>query len=220
MLDKILQIIAPHHCYSCQKAGTILCDSCIYNIANTTENVCIQCRQPSVVGSCNGCNLPFSKAWVTGVRESELSRVIGDFKWSRKYQAHESLARLLDQTLPILPADTVVVYIPTIAHHKRIRGYDHAQLIARSFADHRGLKSKKLLQRNHNAIQHKASRSQRRKQAEAAFVCVGKLNATVPYLIIDDIVTTGATIKAATRVLKGAGANEVWVAAVARQPLN
>ena len=80
--------------------------------------------------------------------------------------------------------------------------------------------SKKLLQRSHNAVQHKVSRSQRRKQAEIAFVCNYKLDATVPYLIIDDIVTTGATIKAATRVLKGAGANEVWVAAVARQPLN
>ncbi|MDO8336590.1 MAG: phosphoribosyltransferase family protein [Candidatus Saccharibacteria bacterium] len=220
MIDKILQNIAPHHCYSCQKIGNILCDSCIYNIANETENTCIECRRPTVVGSCSDCNLPFTKAWVTGVREAELARVVGDFKWARAYEAHQSLALLLDQTVPILPKDTIVVFIPTISHHKRIRGYDHAELIARSFAGLRKLHVQSTLSRMNNTIQHKATKIERRKQAELAFACKTKLDRNVPYLIIDDVVTTGSTIKAATRVLKGAGANEVWVAAIARQPLN
>jgi len=172
------------------------------------------------VGSCAGCDLPFSKAWITGVREAELSRVIGDFKWARTYEAHKSLAMLLDQTLPILPRSTIVLFIPTITHHKRIRGYDHAELIARSFAKMRGLQVRSVLGRKNNTVQHKATKSERQRQAEVAFTCKQQLISTVPYLIIDDVVTTGSTIKAATRVLKGAGANEVWVAAIARQPLS
>lgn len=220
MFDKILQIIAPHHCYSCQKAGVILCDSCVYNIVNETENVCIECRQPSRVGICTSCHAPYSKAWIAGVREEELARIIGDFKWARVYQAYSSLGTLLDTSLPQLPENTIVVPIPTIAHHKRIRGYDHAYLLANYFADRRKLSLRKVLKRKDNSIQHTANKKQRQRQAEDAFKCTQQLRPDVPYLIIDDIVTTGSTIKAATRVLKGAGANEVWVAAIARQPLN
>ncbi len=221
MIDKILQSIAPHHCYSCQKIGDVLCDSCIYNIANDVQNTCIECRSPALSGVCGSCKLPFSKTWVIGAREDELARVIGDFKWARLYSAHESLSKLLDTSLPVLPASTVIIPIPTISHHKRIRGYDHADLMAGGFASARNLTKQKLLKRKSNTIQHKAAdKVERQQQAEGAFYCDVDLDPTVPYLLIDDIVTTGSTIKAATRVLKRAGANEVWVAAIARQPLN
>lgn len=220
MIDKLLQNIAPHRCYSCQKTGNVLCDSCIYNIANDAENACIECRLPTSSGICSSCNTPFSKAWVIGSREGELASLVGDFKWARLRAAHRPLSDLLDVYLPILPSSTVVVPVPTISHHKRIRGYDHADLIASSFAKTRRLAKQKLLSRKTNSVQHKANKSERRKQAERAFYCNFKLDPNVPYLLVDDIVTTGSTIKAATRVLKGAGAKEIWVAAIARQPLN
>jgi ComF family protein len=220
MIDKLLQNIAPHYCYSCQKVGSVLCESCIYNIVNETENTCIECREPAIVGICSSCKLQFTKSWVAGVREDELGRIIGDFKWSRVYQAHESLGQILDKTLPSLPKSTIIVPIPTIAHHKRIRGYDHALLIADYFAKARGLSVQKVLKRKDNSIQHTADKKHRRIQAEQAFKCPSNLDPNIPYLIVDDIITTGSTIKAATRVLRGAGANEVWVAAIARQPLN
>lgn len=219
MFDKIVEIVAPHHCYSCQKTGVILCDSCIYNIADSAEVACIACRAPCLTGVCLGCSMPFTRAWVVGARENELARVIGDLKWSRKYDAHTALANLLHMTLPILPSNTVVVPIPTISRHKRIRGYDHADLIAKEFAKKRKIKKKNLLGRKNHSVQHTANRSKRHQQAQQAFYCNTSLDPTVPYLIVDDIVTTGATIKAATRVLRGAGANEVWVAAIARQTL-
>ncbi|MBI3494696.1 ComF family protein [Candidatus Saccharibacteria bacterium] len=164
--------------------------------------------------------MPFGRSWVIGAREGELAKVIGDFKWSRLRSAHSPLSDLLDIFLPILPSNTVVVPIPTISHHKRIRGYDHADLVARTFAETRGLSKRNFLKRKDNAIQHKANKAERRKQAEKAFYCNKALDPSVPYLLLDDIITTGYTIKAATRVLKGAGAKEIWVAAIARQPLN
>lgn len=220
MFDKLLQIIAPHHCYYCQKTGDVLCDSCIYNIANDEESICIECRKPTLSGVCADCKLPYFKTWVVATREGELAKLIDDYKWFRMYGAHISLSKLLDNRLPVLPEATVVVPIPTISHHKRIRGYDHADLIASHFAKSRNISKQNILKRKNNSIQHTADRSKRRLQAEEAFYCKDSLDPNVPYLIIDDIVTTGSTIKAATRVLKGAGVNEVWVAAIARQPLN
>lgn len=220
MLDKLLQIVAPHHCYFCGYIGGILCDSCIYNIVESAQNECIDCRKPTTMGVCAYCRLPFSKAWIVSEREGEIARIIGDFKWARTYSAHRPLARLLHQTLPILPETTVVVPIPTIPRHKRIRGYDHANLLATSLAWQRGLSKQDLLRRNTNYIQHKANKVQRIQQVESAFRCDKKLDSKTPYLIVDDIITTGATVKAAAKVLKNAGATQVWVAAIARQPFN
>lgn len=197
-----------------------MCSSCIYNIVNDSQNVCIECFRPSSEGICITCKPPFSKAWFVGLREGELASIIDDFKWSRTYDAYRPLALLLNKHLPILPPSTVVVPIPTISKHKRIRGYDHIDIVCSEFVKQRNLSKQNVLKRKNNFVQHKATKNERKIQADNAFECSEELDSNVPYLIIDDIVTTGSTIKAATRVLKGAGAKEVWVAAVARQPLN
>jgi predicted amidophosphoribosyltransferase len=101
-----------------------------------------------------------------------------------------------------------------------VRGYDHIDIVCSEFAKQRGFTKRNVLKRKNNFVQHKATKNERKKQADKAFECNEVLDLNAPYLIIDDIVTTGSTIKAATRVLKGAGAKEVWVAAIARQPLN
>lgn len=220
MFDSLLQIIAPHHCYLCQNVGVVLCNSCIYNIVNDNTNVCIECMKPSIDGVCNDCKLPFAKAWYTASREDEIKQVLHDFKWNRMYRAYQSLAALLDSALPLLPSETVIVPVPTIASHIRIRGYDHIDLVAAEFAKLRSLRKQNLLVRKHNYVQHSASKQQRRTQANDSFECRVKLRTDVPYLILDDIYTTGATTKAATGVLKRADAREVWVAAIARQPLH
>lgn len=221
MIDSLLEIVAPHHCYFCQKQGAAVCKSCIYNIVNEHSATCIECRRPSSVGSCNVCGLPFTKAWVVAERDGEMADLLHSFKWSRQHAAHKPLAQLLHRTLPILPSETKVVPIPTISRHVRIRGYDHAKLLADAFARQRGLSAEMILKRKNSAVQHTAAnKTQRINQAAEAFYCNERLDGNVPYLIIDDIVTTGSTIKAATRVLKGAGAKEIWVAAVARQPLS
>lgn len=135
------------------------------------------------------------------------------------YSAHKGLASLLDSALPILPSNTVVTYVPTIAKHKRIRGYDHMKLIAKQFARTRKLSVEDLIDRKTNTVQHLANKRQRQIQAEEAYSCSEVLDSKTPYLVLDDIVTTGSTIKAATHVLERAGAQEIWVAAIARQPL-
>lgn len=62
-----------------------------------------------------------------------------------------------------------------------------------------------------------ASRAQQLKQAARAFDCHDVLAADRPYLIIDDVVTTGATLEYAARTLRAAGATTIWAAAVSRQ---
>ncbi len=221
MFDQLVSFIAPHRCYSCDANGVILCQSCIYNIVSDAQNRCFGCRLPANAGICQACapRLPFSAAYSIGERKDELERLLNDFKFKRAYRVYASLAHLLDQSLPFLPDTTVVVPIPTIAKHIRIRGYDHTHLIARAFASQRGLAVAKVLRRKTNSVQLGANARQRREQADQAYECRLALSGDMPYLLIDDIATTGATLVAAATCLQQAGAQTIIAAVVARQPL-
>jgi ComF family protein len=149
-----------------------------------------------------------------------LQRLIGLYKFERARAGYRSLAGLLDAALPQLPPDAVVVPVPTLPSHIRQRGYDHMLLISRRFAKHRGLTLQQPLTRANKTVQRHATAVVRRRQAEHAFGHAITLNPDIPYVLIDDVMTTGATIEFAAGALRRAGARQVWVAVIARQTLD
>ena len=220
MIDRLLSIVAPHHCCGCGKSGSLLCADCKYNIIYETKNVCFVCQRPcGAVGLCNTCDAPYSRAWCVGERKDALQRLIGLYKFERTKSAYLVLADLLVSTLPDLPEDIVVVPVPTVTGHIRQRGYDHTLLFAECLAKAKHLKLSMALIRATDTTQRHASASRRQSQAEQAFVANRTLDKNTTYLLIDDVVTTGATLRYAAEALKNAGAGDVWVAAVARQTL-
>jgi ComF family protein len=220
MIDNVLEIVAPHLCSGCDKTGTLLCNHCKYDIINAFSNVCLFCNETSLKGICLNHQTYYQQVWVAGARRGPLQRLIDGFKFQHMKAAARSLADLLDKRLPELPSSTILVPIPTVSSHIRERGYDHMLLVAQYFAALRGFPLQRLLIRNNTATQHIASREKRLEQAASAFVFQGVINPQVPYLILDDVVTTGSTLENASRVLASAGAQSIWVGALARQPLD
>lgn len=220
MIDKLLSVVAPHLCCGCGKIGIVFCDRCKYDIKKRPFLGCLLCEAPSNAGICRRHKTAYNQAWIAGERQGALQRLIGGFKFQNVKAAAPSLAELLDEHLPLLSHTTVVVPVPTAPAHIRERGYDHMLLVARYFARQRGLSLSRIVTRAHSATQHHANREQRITQAQSAFRIEGDVQPDVPYLLLDDVVTTGSTIAEAGRVLKEAGAWEVWVAALARQPLD
>jgi len=220
MFDELLSYLAPHLCYLCGKTGMLLCDNCKYNITSEDFNNCLVCERP--IGrnnTCGACHSPFSRTWYVGERADELRRLIDDYKFQRVKAASGVLAELLFERIGQLPEECVIVAIPSIPAHIRQRGYDHTQLIARHLAKLNGRQPERLLMRRTYSVQTGKTKRERAQQAASAFVANGNCqNKTI--LIIDDIVTTGATVKAAAHTLMEAGAAEIWVAAIARQPLD
>jgi len=219
MIDDALQIIAPHHCYSCGKTGFLLCSSCKYDIIQAFQNDCVVCFQASKSGVCARHRLPYQKAWVVGRREGSLEGLINAYKFENAKTGAKVLAQLLDETLPSFAESTIVVPVTTIRKHIRERGYDHMVLVAKEFAQLRHLTYEPLLRRQTATHQRGESALQRERNAREAFAAV-KTYSDVPYLILDDVMTTGATLKYAAKALKDAGAQTIFVAALARQPLD
>lgn len=219
MIDQLIKYIAPHHCYSCGKVGTILCDNCQFNIINESYDVCISCLKPSLRGVCNDCKtMPYQQAWVVGERSDELEKMINDFKFHRVKQALYVSAVLLDHTLPHFSSEVHIVPIPTIPKHIRLRGYNHMNVIAKSLAKKRNHHVCHMLVRKHRSVQVGASSKLRQEQAKHAFKATKKCDPAIPHLIIDDVVTTGATLQYSAEAMKKAGVITIWVAAVARTP--
>ena len=220
MLDHLLSLLAPHPCASCGEIGALLCDKCKYDIISTIKQLCLLCRALSDEGICTKHGTFFTKSWIIGDRQGPLQHLVGGFKFQSLHAASDTLARLLHERLPILPVNTVIIPIPTVQSHVRERGYDHTLRLAKSFGRLRGLTTHSLLARLTQTTQHTVGREERFHQAKQAYRAIRELDSSVPYLLIDDIVTTGATVQEAAHQLHRAGARIIWVAAIARQPLD
>jgi len=164
--------------------------------------------------------MPYARAWAVGERDGILQRLIGIYKFERTKSAHKVLGDLLLDVLPELPANTIIIPVPTVSSHIRERGYDHMLLIAKYVAKARGLQCKQLVCRLTNTKQRQATAKQRLAQAEQAFAVDNQVDSTRPYLLLDDVITTGATVKYASQALCDAGAKHVWIAIIARQTLD
>jgi competence protein ComFC len=222
MLDTILSFVAPHLCSGCGEIGTPLCDNCKYNITQDPFLSCLSCGKPTGAGGnlCLSCRPGYNKAWCVGERSGVLQRLVGNYKFQNMHAVHRSLSSLLDESLPNLPPETIIVPIPTSASHIRERGYDHMLLVVRHFARLRQLEVQQVVGRRGATVQHHANRQKRLAQVKQTFFVNHPIDVTVPYLIIDDVVTTGATVGYVSKLLRQAGAKQVWVAAIARQPID
>lgn len=221
MIDTLLSLIAPHRCSGCSKTGILLCDNCKYDITSESFAACVTCGSgiAGISGICADCTVPYQRAWCVADRRDHLQRLIGNYKFTNARAAYRPLADLLDARLPELPAETVIVPVPTVSSHIRERGYDHMLLIARRLGRRRGLPVSTRLQRVTSTKQRAAGRRQRTEQAKVAFACHVQLDPDLTYLLVDDVITTGATVRYATHALLNAGAKNVWVASISRQPL-
>jgi predicted amidophosphoribosyltransferase len=119
-----------------------------------------------------------------------------------------------DELAALAPVDEglVVTWAPTSDRRRRGRGFDQAELLARAVARRRRLPVAGLLRRLPGAAQ--AGRTANERQRSPRFVARG--HCSVPVLLIDDVCTTGATLRAAAAALLGAGAPRVHGLVVAR----
>ena len=139
--------------------------------------------------------------------------LVARLKYRNARSALPFLARALAPLAAGHPLD-VVTWVPTTAARRRGRRFDQAELLARAVARRLGLPCRRLLRREAGPPQTGLDLSSRR--AGPSFRPVRRLRAGTAVLLVDDVVTTGATVSAAARALKAAGAARVEAAAAAR----
>ncbi len=216
IIDRLLSLIAPHDCISCGQEGSLLCSFCVLTLLEPQPE-CYFCRQPtSASTTCRDCyaRAGLIQVIVGTLYDGSAKRLVQRLK----YGGAQAAARTIVAALPPLSVSgLVVVPVPTASSRVRRRGYDQAALIAKAFARKHSLEYLPCLRRDGQSHQVGASRSERLLQLAQAFrvVRMQRLRG-MPVLLVDDVITTGATFEAAARVLHAAGAAQVSAIAFAR----
>ena len=209
MIEKLLEILAPHECLGCGHEGLLLCDNCASRLPAAIAR-CYRCRRSTAefrtCANCKASPLRTVRAAVRYEDDGLVKALIHRFKFERAQAAAHDIAPLLQ-----LPSDIsrerIVVHVPTATSRVRQRGYDQAKLIARGVAARHGVMHVSALARIGQQRQVGASGSARRHQLQTAFrVTRPLLVAGKHVILIDDVLTSGATLEAAALTLKQAGA--------------
>lgn len=201
ILEPVLRLFAPYECLGCGSEGALLCKVCSMLL-------------PSIQ-----LHRGLSSDGIRAVTpyEGVAKQLIHYLKFERAGAAAADIAPCIARLVQDREYD-VVTYVPTAPIRVRQRGYDQARLIARHAAHALKLPCVRLLVRVTSDRQVGAGRNGRVSQAAKAYQPSRHGVQQKRVLLVDDVVTTGATLQAATSVLRDAGASRVDAVAFAAAP--
>lgn len=217
-LELLTALLAPHLCLICKKESTPLCRDCAKKCFEAPLSSCYRCRKEIAnFATCNQCydRSPIKHLWVGSRYSGAAKELVALLKFQRTKAAVSVIARHLDICIPTLPKDTIIVPVPTVNKRIRMRGYDQAELLAKALSRHKGLACRNLLRRLKTTRQVGSSRSQRFEQLRDAFVAQNLHKDYRSVLLIDDVLTTGATLESAAKALSQAGVEQIDAAVFA-----
>lgn len=227
--DDLLDLLFPTCCLGCERRGEWLCERCVrLSILTRPLEHCQLCNKitgtPGLL-----CRSHQRELGLTGIisfgnyRAFPLRQAIRRLKYEGVWASVSSIVGLgKSRFQPVLAAHdwTAIVPIPLSPARMRERGFNQAELIASALA---GISSQAsgittdLIRIKDTAHQTMLGREQRHTNIEDAFAWQGdRLHGSV--LLVDDVVTTGATLAEAARVLRAAGARHVWALTLAYEP--
>lgn len=173
---------------------------------------CFGCRQLSGGGkTCPKCRRSSKLFSVTAAVEYDntAKTLVYKLKFYGARAASATMADLLVKNSD-LSSDSLLVHLPTATNRLRQRGYDHAKILTRDISRRLGLPRADLLARTGQARQVGASRRQRLAQPRGNYLVKNqRLVKGKKIVLVDDVMTTGASLSAAAEVLKQAGAKRV-----------
>jgi len=206
-----------------------VCGPCLRKpAAFEAEYFCRDCRTPfrnhfplDENGRCALCRLGvngFDAAYSFGSFEGELRELIHLFKYNGVETMAQPLGRFLALALPREELFDAVVPMPLHWTRRWSRGFNQSELLARQIARRASVPVRNLVRRvKATAPQAGLTHAKRRANMSGAFrVRRGAKLSGLNVLLVDDVMTTGATASACARVLKQAGAARVALLTVAR----
>ncbi len=207
---KLLDLLYPRRCLICGKTAAL-----------NEDGVCAQCGDAAAGTAVRNF----------AVRAGKIERILecrapwqyrGPIRgaiYRFKFHGEHSLAPVFAKQMcaaarPLLPADAVVP-VPISAERLLERGYDQSLLLAEALSRELGIPCRELLLKTrHNATQHELPRKEREANVRGVYRADPAAQG-LRVLLVDDIVTTGATVRSAAGALLLAGAVRVSVCALA-----
>lgn len=232
MFCALFNRIFPDECRVCGEAlrevsRIPVCGACLRDPQPmAAEYFCVACRMPFVnhfpldeSGRCALCRLGlsgFDEVFTFGAYEGTLRRLIHVFKYEGVVTLAKPLGDVLAQALPRERRFDLIVPMPLHWRRRWMRGFNQSALLGREISRRWNVPLRRIARRvRATPAQAGLSNAKRRANVRGVFRISRRLDG-MRVLLVDDVITTGATAAACARALKRAGAAHVTVLALAR----
>ncbi len=218
----ILDLLFPKYCINCNAFGEYICPNCFSLISLETMPICAMCGNATI----NSLTHPVCKTAVgiDGVFCGVLYKgVIKKLVYKSKYNPYvfdltkvmanlfvESLIQQESFTTILQNLRPVLVPIPLHVKKEKKRGYNQSALLAKHLSESLKLPVSSILLRTKETNPQFGLNKEQRKENMLGAFSVKQKPLFTEVILIDDILTTGATIKEAAKVLKKNGVEKVW----------
>ncbi len=200
-LEKILNFFFPNECAVCGKIvspSSLICERCESEIFSSGPSV-----KPEKLGC---CDVHYFSTYSGKLRELILSYKRG------RWRLHKILSELFLKLFDYYPPYPVLTYVPATLSSLEERGFDHMEMIAKNLSKRYGFVLKRALIPMKDERQYgKSARDRKSLSGKYRSDCRSK-----EITLIDDVYTTGATVKNAVSALKMSGVENVKVYVLAK----
>lgn len=228
----ILDILFPIQCIDCKKEGQWFCENCQTKIKLQNEFVCPVCEKSITPDghTCLACKKKNSLDGLvvaTSYAQSSIAKAVHLFKYRFIQDLHIPLGKLLVEALHKTDTALPDLILPVPLHARRLRwrGFNQSALLADQIGANLlpGIilpTNSDTLLRNRYTLPQMTIKNypERQKNISGSFAVSPHTNIKdKTILLVDDIATTGSTIFECAKILKQAGAKEVFAVVIARQ---
>lgn len=193
----ILEILYPksNHC--------IICD-------DEAEGICIRCK--SKITKCS------KDEYSVGFYKGVLKELILKFKYKKDFNAGDVLVELLEEKLKLYDEECVLTFIPIGREALKKRGFNQCEYLAKEIGFRNKYEVIEVLKKiKDTKVQKTLDKEERAKNMKDAFSVINKeLISGKKIIIIDDVVTTGATLAEAKKILETNGALQINTLTIAK----
>lgn len=202
----VLDVLFPIQCLNCHQEGLFLCVNCQNRLQLVSHQICVMCRKPNfggqTHGKCLNSQTPQALISIFDYKDPVVSRAVIWGKYKFLPDIYRLLGRLMARHLEgnydYLFKDAVLCPIPLSDQRLRWRGFNQAEILTQAISNYFAIPTLPLIARRKNTkTQKDLSKAERLQNMHNGF----RLTAAPPskVILIDDVVTTGATLHEATR---------------------
>ena len=226
-----LDLLFPEICAGCGKEGNYICDDCRI-FSEEAPLICPVCNKSNFNGQKHtNCSARYGLDGLVSIwnYEGVTKKLVNNIKYKRVFHAiPEFTKRGIEVMVKDTPRfqlflsfffskETKIVYVPIYRKKERLRGFNQAALIAKILGEIIDKEISPLLVKTKNTLaQANLDKEERMENVRDVFNSSAIDADSYNIIIVDDVWTTGATMRECCKVLKKAGAKKVWGFTLAR----